>query len=72
LTTTDAKEEVRMKKLHRSRSNKVLLGVLGGIGETYELDPRLLRIITILLCLLTAIVPFVIVYIVAWIIVPEE
>jgi len=61
-----------MKKLHRSRSNKVLLGVLGGIGETYELDPRLLRIITILLCLLTAIVPFVIVYIVAWIIVPEE
>ena len=61
-----------MKKLHRSRSNKVLAGVLGGIGETYELDPKLIRIITLLLCLLTAIVPLVIVYIVAWIIVPED
>lgn len=61
-----------MKKLHRSRSNKVLLGVLGGIGETYELDPKMIRIITLLLCLITGVVPFVIVYIVAWIIVPEE
>ena len=61
-----------MKKLHRSRSNKVLAGVLGGIGETYELDPKLIRIITLLLCLLTGVLPFVIVYIVAWIIVPED
>jgi len=61
-----------MKKLHRSRSNKVLAGVLGGIGETYELDPKMIRIITLLLCLITGVVPFVIVYIVAWIIVPED
>jgi len=61
-----------MKKLHRSQSNKVIAGVLGGLAETYELDPKLVRLITLLLCLLTAIMPFVVVYIVTWIIVPEE
>ena len=61
-----------MKRLHRSQSNKVIAGVLGGLGETYEIDPKLVRIITLLLCLLTAVLPFVIVYIVAWIIVPED
>lgn len=61
-----------MKKLHRSQSNKVIAGVLGGLAETYELDPMLVRLITLLLCLITAIMPFVVVYIVAWIIVPEE
>lgn len=61
-----------MKKLHRSQSNKVIAGVLGGLGETYEIDPKLVRLVTLLLCLLTAIIPFVIVYIVAWIIVPKD
>jgi phage shock protein C len=61
-----------MKKLHRSQSNKVIAGVLGGLAETYELDPKLVRLITLLLCLLTAIMPFVVVYIVAWIIVPKD
>ena len=61
-----------MKKLHRSQSNKVIAGVLGGLAETYEIDPRLVRLITLLLCLITAIMPFVIVYIVAWIVVPKD
>ena len=61
-----------MKKLHRSQSDKVIAGVLGGLAETYEIDPMLVRLVTLLLCLLTAIMPFVIVYIIAWIIVPKE
>ncbi|AZB44452.1 PspC domain-containing protein [Bacillus sp. FJAT-42376] len=34
-----------MKKLTRSRSNKKVAGVLGGIAERYGLNANLLRII---------------------------
>jgi phage shock protein C len=34
-----------MKKLYRSKKNKVLGGVLGGLAEYFELDPVLPRII---------------------------
>jgi phage shock protein C len=38
-----------MKKLYRSRKDKVLFGVCGGIGEYFDVDPILIRIIFILL-----------------------
>ena len=37
-----------MKRLYRSRKNKVIAGVCGGIAEYFEVDPVLIRIIAIL------------------------
>lgn len=59
-----------MKRLHLSKTNKKIFGVCGGIGETYDIDPTLIRLIVVFLCLATAIVPIAATYIVAWLIMP--
>lgn len=38
-----------MKKLYRSKIDKRLCGVCGGIAEYFELDPTIIRLIWVLL-----------------------
>ncbi len=38
-----------MNRLHRSKRNKVILGVCGGLAEYFNIDPTLVRIISILI-----------------------
>ena len=59
-----------MKKLYRSRTNKVWGGVLGGLGEYTEVDPVVLRLAFAFMVLVTGIFPGVIAYLVALAIVP--
>ena len=59
-----------MKLLHLSRTEKKIFGVCGGIGETYDIDPTLIRLIVVFLCFATAILPVALTYIVAWAIMP--
>ncbi len=40
-----------MKKLNRSRNERIIAGVCGGIGEYFDIDPVIIRIITVLLVL---------------------
>lgn len=61
-----------MKKLYRSEENKVLAGIIGGIGEYFDIDPVILRLIVILIALSTAIVPATIAYIISLFIVPKK
>jgi phage shock protein PspC (stress-responsive transcriptional regulator) len=61
-----------MKKLHLSSTDKKIFGVCGGIGETYDIDPTLLRLALVFLTLVTAIVPLVVTYIIAGIIMPRK
>lgn len=58
------------KRLYRSRTNKVIGGVCGGIAEYFGLDPTLVRIITVLLIMLPGI--GVLTYLVAWLIIPQR
>ena len=58
------------RKLYRSRKNKWLAGVCGGIGEYTGIDPTIVRILWILFCLLYLV--GVIAYIIAAIVIPEE
>lgn len=37
-----------MKKLKRSRENKSIAGVCGGIGEYFGIDPTIVRIIYVI------------------------
>ncbi len=60
-----------MKKLYRSRINKKIAGVCGGLGEMIDIDPTIIRLIVIILGLATGFFPFFVGYIVAWFIVPE-
>lgn len=56
------------KKLCKSRKNKMLGGVCGGLAEYLNMDPTVVRIITALLCVIRG--AGVILYIVAFIIMP--
>jgi len=60
------------KKLYRSLSRKMLGGVCGGLAEYFDLDVSLVRLIFVGITLITAIVPMLIFYIIAWIIIPVE
>lgn len=61
-----------MRELYLSRKNKKFFGVCGGIGETYDIDPTLIRLILVFLCFVTAIIPVVVTYLIAWAIIPEK
>ena len=60
------------KKLHRSQTQKMIAGVCGGVGEYFDIDVNLVRLLFVALWLMTALLPMLIFYIVAWIIVPIE
>ncbi|MCQ1537784.1 PspC domain-containing protein [Methanocalculus taiwanensis] len=59
------------KRLTRSKTNRLLAGVCGGIAEYYGWDPSLVRIGWIVLSFIPAF-PGIILYILALIIIPEE
>jgi phage shock protein C len=58
------------KKLMRSE-DRMVAGVAGGLGEYFEVDPTLVRILFVLLTLLGAGGLGILTYIVLWIIMPE-
>lgn len=60
------------KKLYRSQAQKMIGGVCSGLAEYFDIDVNILRLLFIALTLLTAIVPMLIFYIIAWLIVPVE
>lgn len=59
-----------MKHLYKSRNNRVISGVIGGIGEYFNVDPTLLRLIWLLVVIFTGLVPGLLVYIIAMLVVP--
>jgi len=61
-----------MKKIRRSRNDKVIAGLCGGVGEMLSVDPTLVRLVCVFLCVVTGILPLLVTYIVGWIIVPED
>lgn len=61
-----------IKKLYKSKENKVLSGVLGGVGEYYQIDATVLRLGFIAVAALTGFMPGVFAYVIASLIVPEK
>jgi phage shock protein C len=60
------------KKLCRSKAKKMIAGVCGGLAEYFDIDTSLVRLIFVAISLITAVIPMVIFYIIAWIIIPVE
>ena len=57
------------KKLYRSKTNTMLCGVCGGIGEYFNVDPTLIRLLFVIFgCTGSG----VLVYIIAAIVIPQE
>ncbi|MCL5958406.1 MAG: PspC domain-containing protein [Chloroflexi bacterium] len=59
------------KRLYRSRDNKMVAGVIGGLGEYFDVDPTILRLAWVLIDVMTGFLPGLIVYVLAAIIMPQ-
>ncbi len=60
-----------MKRLYRSRTDRVLAGICSGIGVYFDIDPIIIRILWVVLTLASLGIG-IITYIIAWIFIPEE
>ncbi|MBK5252844.1 MAG: PspC domain-containing protein [Peptostreptococcaceae bacterium] len=58
------------KRLYRSRKDKVISGVCGGIAEYFEIDSTIIRLVWVILIFLAG--TGIVAYIIAAIIIPEE
>ena len=57
------------KTLYKSRKDRFLFGVCGGLAEYFEVDPTLVRILTAVLCTTGT---GLLLYIVAAVVMPER
>lgn len=60
------------RSLSRSKTDRMIAGVCGGIARTYGWDPTLVRIGYVLLSLVSAAFPGILVYVILWVLIPEE
>ena len=60
------------KKLMRPRAGRTVAGVCAGVAHYLDLDVSLVRVVWALITFLSGIFPGVVVYALAWVIVPEE
>ncbi len=62
----------KIHRLYRSKKNKMIAGVCGGIAEFFQIDTTIVRLIFVFFMIITAVLPLLITYIIAWIIIPEN
>lgn len=58
------------KQLHLSRTNRKIAGVCGGLGEYFDIDPTIVRIIFLILLLVIG--GGLLAYLICWIAMPRE
>lgn len=58
-------------RLRRSRSNKMIAGVIGGLARYFGFDPTVARVLYVILSVISVAFPGILVYILLWIIMPE-
>jgi len=60
----------QVKRLYRSRSDRVFMGVCGGLSDYFGIDPILVRVLAVVS--LFAVGTGLITYVLLWLFVPEE
>jgi phage shock protein C len=60
----------KTRRLYRSRTDRKLAGVCGGLAQYFNIDAILMRVLFVVLALLGG--PGLVIYLVLWIVVPEE
>lgn len=58
--------------LRRTRQDKMIAGVMGGIAQHFGLDSNLLRVAYVVGSILSAAFPGILVYLVLWLVIPHE
>jgi phage shock protein PspC (stress-responsive transcriptional regulator) len=58
--------------LHRSRSNRIIAGVCGGFARWLGWNPTTFRILYVVVSVLSAAFPGILVYLVLWVVMPND
>ncbi len=61
-----------MTRLFRSKENRKIAGVCGGIGDAMDVDPTVIRLVVLIVGIITGIIPFFIAYLICWWVIPER
>jgi phage shock protein C len=56
----------------RSRTDRVIAGVMGGLAQRLGWNPTMVRIVFVLVSALSAAFPGILVYLILWLLMPEE
>jgi phage shock protein C len=59
------------RPLRRSRSHRMIAGVVGGLADYFGIDPVLARVLYVVVSAISAAFPGILVYIILWIVMPE-
>lgn len=60
------------RPLSRSRNDRMLAGVVGGIAARFGWNSTLLRVVYVVLSVASAAFPGILVYLILWLLMPEE
>jgi phage shock protein C len=60
------------RPLRRSRTNRQIAGVVGGLAEYLGMDPTLLRVVYVVGSVVSAAFPGLLVYLLLWLLIPES
>ena len=60
------------RPLRRSRTHRMIAGVIGGLADYFGLDPTLARVIYVVGSILSAAFPGILIYCLMWALIPEE
>lgn len=61
-----------MKKLYRSKTERNISGVCGGIAVYFNVDPTIIRLAWAIISLMSASIPGILIYVICSIVIPEE
>ncbi|EKD91540.1 MAG: hypothetical protein ACD_30C00002G0037 [uncultured bacterium] len=70
MPTKEKPNNLNSQRLHRSETNKIIAGVAGGIGEFFDIDPTIIRIIFVLLTIFGG--SGILIYFILWIVMPSS
>ena len=56
----------------RSRNDRMLAGICGGIAQRFGWNSTLVRVLFVLISLASAAFPGILVYLILWLLMPEE
>ena len=68
--STSETQSASIKELHRSRDERVLAGVAGGLGQYFDISPTFFRIGFAILTLVGG--AGILLYVAAWLVIPDE
>jgi len=60
------------RPLRKSRTNRMIAGVVGGLAEYIGMDPTLARVLYVLISVFSAAFPGILVYLILLVVMPEE